>query len=90
LLTAIQAQLTTQAIQLADQAKEMRAVRESVIRLETHGYGEQLSDARKDIKSVRDKVIVLETQGKFFSGGIAAAVAVITSVLTAMILKGMA
>lgn len=83
LLLEIQKQVAGLSAQTSD-------VRERVIRLETHGYGERLlrleqeSDDRHDSlraahEALQAKVIVLETQGKFFTTGIAAAVSAVTA-----------
>ncbi|MGZ9074168.1 MAG: hypothetical protein ACXW13_00160 [Burkholderiaceae bacterium] len=67
--------------QLSEQAKDIRALRETVIRLETHGYHEQINSLREEAKGLRDKIIVLETQGQFFSAGVAAGVSIVVTVI---------
>lgn len=70
-------------IQLAEQATEIKALREALIRIETHAFSEQIRDLREDNKYLSDKVLVLETQGKFFAAGVAAGVSILVSVLSA-------
>lgn len=78
--------LKTIQAQLVEQAAEIRALRETVIRLETHGYQEQIVGQRQEVQCLRDKIIVLETQGQFFSAGVAAGVSIIVTVVGGLVL----
>lgn len=67
--------------ELSDLRDELKVVRESVIRMETHGYGQQIAELRLDSRETRDKVLVIETKGKIAAGVVAAAVSVLVMVL---------
>lgn len=67
---------------------EVRAVRESVIRMETHGYSEQIRELRVQQLDTKKDVIVLQTQGRMYTAGVAAVVAVIVAVVTEWVTRG--
>lgn len=75
--------LRTLHAQMSEQAAEIKALREAVIRIETHSFSEQIRDLRENNKYLSDKVLVLETQGKFFAAGVAAGVSILVSVMSA-------
>lgn len=72
--------------ELADLRDEIKVVRESVIRMETHGYGLQIEELRKDTRDTREKVLVIETKGKMAAGVVAAGVSVISMVIGGLVL----
>jgi predicted nuclease with TOPRIM domain len=78
-------QLSRIQADLDETKKDVRALRESVIRIETHAFTDQLKDVRGQNSELRERLIVLETQGRVFSAGIAAGVSIIVAVIASAI-----
>lgn len=75
-----------QAEEIRAQRLEIATLKETVIRMETHGYHEQIKDLREEAKFLRDEMIVMKTKGQVFSAGVAAGISVVVSVVAGLVL----
>lgn len=64
------------------QSTQLAEVRDSVVRMETHGYQVQIAEVRLEARTLRDKVLVIETQSKIFAAGVAAGVSIFVALFT--------
>lgn len=71
--------------QLKEYGKELKAVSATVIRLEERSHGEDVAKLQNTVQTLNDRIIVLETNGKVFAGGVSFAVAVIVSIISAVV-----
>lgn len=86
LLRNIHTQLQENSAELRRQADKLQDVRERLIRLETVSLGEKLEKLENDLAETNERLIVMETQGKVYATGVAAAVSILVSVFSGMIL----
>lgn len=65
---------------------QLHDVRERLIRLESHGYGEALAEVKMKTDDNTIRITVLETKGSIFAAGVAAAVSIGVSLVSAALL----
>jgi hypothetical protein len=75
-------EVLTLLIRMQDQLHD---VRDRLIRLESHRYGETLDDLKSRVEDTTIRVTVLETKGSVFAAGVAAAVSVGVSVMSGIL-----
>lgn len=75
-------------VELTESVREIRALRDSVLQLETHGFPKQIEHMREELQEMREKVAILETHNKVFSVAVSTGVSIMVAIVLHFLKSG--